>query len=114
LFKITEINYSRKRERKNNYGAGGEPVSYGLGNFTYEGDITLFVDEIQNILQTAPNRSILEIPPFTITVIFSGSGVPTTTHKLLNVTFTEDPFAAKQNDSALPVKVSFVYAGLGK
>lgn len=111
---ITEINYSRKRMRKNNYGAGNEPVGYGLGNFEYSGDITVFTEVVNQILETAPGRSILEIPPFSATNMFSGDGVAFTTHILNNITFVEDNFSAKQGDTALYSKLPFIYAGLKK
>lgn len=111
---ITEINYGRTRGSENNYGAGHEPVGYGNKNFEYKGDITVYMEEIEALLAKAPNRSILEIPPFTINVSFGGLGVATTIHKLKNVRFTEDVFAGKQNDSMLLMKIPFTYAGLIK
>lgn len=112
--RITDINYTRKRARKNNYAAGAEPVSYSFGNIEYEGDITLFVDEVQAILATAPGTSILEIPPFSATVMAGGNGIAPFTHKLKNISFTEDPFTVKQGATLIEVKIPFVYAGLYK
>lgn len=112
LVGITEINYSRKRDAKNNYGAGNEPISRGYGNFEYSGDITVYTDELRQILKTAPGKSILEIPPFSAKLMFKGEGVPFTTDKLSNISFTEDPFSGKQGDSALMCKLPFIFAGL--
>lgn len=110
---ITEINYDRSRESPNNYGAGYEPVSYGNKNFTYAGDISIYFDELNAIVNspTTPNRSILEIPPDTIIVQFEGDGVPLTVHRLKNVRFLKDPFGSKQNDSNIIVKIPFAFAG---
>lgn len=109
-----EINYSRDTSRPNNYGLGREPISYGEKQFTYTGDITLAFDEVQAIIATSPNKSILEIPPSTVLVVFEGDGVLPTTHKLLNVRFTKDPFNVKSNDSIIWCKIPFEYAGLDK
>ena len=111
---ITEIDYKRDRESVNNYGAGNEPVSYGYKNFTYSGSISIYVDELRAILSTAPNKSILEIPPSNATVTFgvSGGAVPVSKDVIKNIRFTSDPFSSKQNDSAIIVKIPFVFAGL--
>lgn len=114
LIGITEMEYTRKRVVKNNYGAGDEPTSRGLGNFEYSGSITVYTDEIRAILKNAPNKSILEIPMFSATNIFSGDGVLYNTDKLKNISFTEDPFAAKQGDTAILCKIPFEFAGLFK
>lgn len=114
LTQITSIEYKRKREKKNNYGAGPEPVSRGKGNYEYEGSVTLYMDVIQQILATSPGFSILEIPPFSIIVEFSGDGVPLSTHTLDNVEWTEDPLEGKQGDTSLLCKLPFVFAGLNK
>lgn len=109
---ITEISYTRKRDSKNNYGAGNEPVSIGYGNFEYSGSITVYTDELRQISKSAPNKSILEISPFSATNIFSGDGVNYQTDKLSNIRFLEDPFASKQNDTSILCKLPFIFAGL--
>lgn len=111
---ITEIEYTETRESVNNYGAGQMPTSYGNKNFVYKGSITIYRDELNALIAAAPNRKVLTIPAFTIKVIFSGDGVPYTTDTLNNVRFTENPFTAKQNDSALMVKIPFIFAGLAQ
>lgn len=111
---ITELNYSRKRETKNNYGQGYEPVGYGYGQVTYEADISIYLEEIQNVLQAAPGRSILEIPPFDIIVRFAGEGIVTVKHTLKNCRFTEDNVSSKMNDTNVVVKIPIAYAGLYK
>lgn len=109
---ITEIEYTENQESVNNYGAGYEPTSHGRKNVEYSGSITIYMDELRRIQSAAPAGKIRNIPPFTITVIFSGEGIPTTTDKLKNVRLNSNPFNAKQNDSALYAKIPFVFAGL--
>lgn len=112
LVGFTEINWDISRESVNNYGVGNEPVSYGNKNFTYSGDVSLFVDEIFPIAEASPEGNIMKIPPFTVSVLFSGDGVPAKIVKLKNVRFLKNPFSAKQNDSQIVVKVPFVFAGI--
>jgi hypothetical protein len=112
LVGITEINYKRKRSSKNNYGGGGEPVSYGYGNVEYEGDMSVYVDELVNIRSAAPGTSIIEIPAFSMLIICGGVGTTQFTDSLKNIRITEDPFASKQGDTMIIVKVPFEFAGL--
>lgn len=114
LVGITEINYTHKRDSPNQYGAGYEPIGYGYTNFEYMGDISVYKEELIPINNVSPERSILKIPPFSAINEFSGDGVAYYTETLLNIRFTEDPFAGKQNDTGLIVKIPFVFAGLIK
>lgn len=109
---ITEINYTHDKDSVNNYGMGNEPVSYGNKNNIYSGDITIFFDELVAIQRTAPRRSILNIHPFTATVIFGGDAVNYLTHKVKNIRFTKKPYNFKQNDGLMVSKLTFAYAGL--
>jgi hypothetical protein len=72
---ITEINYTRKQAKENQYGAGVEPVSRGYGNVEYEADITLFLDEWRRIIAAAPSKDPLLIKPFPIQVLFGDSAL---------------------------------------
>lgn len=110
---ITDISYDVDRASTNNYGAGDNPVGYGNKNFVYGGgSMNIYKEEQMQIEKVAPNKNLLEIPPFTITVIFSGDGVTFTTDKISNVRFTKRSFAAKQGDAMLMAKTPFEFAGL--
>ena len=117
IFGVTEIDYSVSQEKTMNHGAGYDPVSYGYGARTYKGSITVYTDTTRAIINSQPpnqNRDILQIPPFTIPVVFYGANVPLTTDTLNNVMFTENPFATKSGDTKIMVKIPFVFAGLNQ
>lgn len=115
LVGVTEINYRKAKESKNLYGAGGEPIGWADGAFTYDnGSITVYKEEIDAIQKFAPNKSILEIPPFTATVIYSGDGLVFDTHKLGNIRFTSDEIKTKQGDTGILCTLTFSFAGLTK
>ena len=63
---VTEISYSAKQKKENNYGAGVEPVSRGYGNKEYEGSISLYADVWKKIIAASPDRDPLQIAPFDI------------------------------------------------
>ena len=115
LLGVTEISYDHDIKYENHYGLGAQPVSYGQGQETYTGGtLTCSFDEMQQILATAPNNTIINIPPSTITVVFDGLGVLPAVHVLSNVRFTKDPFAVKSGDTIMYCKIPFNFAGITK
>lgn len=105
---FTKITYKVKQDKKNNYGAGSKPISRGYGNIEYEGSIELYTDEIKRIIAGAPNRSLLEIPPFNILVVFGGSSVTADQDTLIACEFTEDAMDAAQGATSLKVNLPLV------
>jgi len=110
---ITKIEYKTKQKKDNNYGAGYEPVSRGYGNKEYEGSIELYTDELKRIINAAPNRDAMAIPPFDITVLFeTGVGVQVAQDVLLACEFTEEGLTAAQGDTKLLVTLPLVIGGI--
>ena len=106
---ITKIDYKIKQKKENNYGMGYEPISRGYGNKEYEGSIEIYTDELKRIINAAPNRDLMAIPPFEIQVIFeNGLGVLQTIDLLKSCEFTEEGLTAAQNDSSLKVTLPLV------
>jgi len=109
VFGITAIDYEEKQEKTNNYGAGAKPVSRGYGNFTFEGNITLTVEEVESLEKSAPNGNINKIPPFTIVVAYLPEGATKTKiEKLKFVEFTGNKRAWKQNDMTGDVEIPLI------
>lgn len=111
---ILAIDYKRKQEKKNNYGAGSQPVSRGYGNYEYEGSIELYLDTWKAIIASSPNRDPLLIPPFDIPVTFSGEGVTTTKDVLRACEFTDDEMSTKQGDSKISIKIPLVIGSINR
>ena len=109
---ITEINYTRKQTKENQYGAGVEPVSRGYGNVEYEADITMYLDEWRRIIDAAPSRDPLLIKPFPIQVMFGDTSLAFRQDNLEACEFLEDPFNAKQGDSKILIKIPLIIAGI--
>jgi hypothetical protein len=111
---ITDINYNRKQKKENNYGFGQQPISRGYGNYEYSGDIELYLDEWKNIISASPNNDPLTIAPFDIVVLYGSSAINSTKDVLKSVEFLEDPFAAKQGDTKLLVKIPLIIAAINR
>jgi len=111
---ITSINYNRKQKKENNYGFGSQPISRGYGNYEYSGDLELYLDEWKNIIAASPIRDPLQIAPFSITVLYGSSAVNAAKDVLRAVEFLEDPFAAKQGDTKLLVKIPLIIGSIDR
>ncbi len=109
---IAKISYKKKQEKTNNYGAGDDPTSRGYGRKEYEASIELYRDEWQKIIDVAPTKDPLEIPPFDIVVCFGGSRVTAKTDILQSCEFLEDAFDANEGDTKLMVTLPLIIAGV--
>lgn len=105
---ITDIKYTSKQEKTNNYGAGYEPVSRGYGKKEYDGAIEVYQDEWKKVIAASPNRDPLSIPWFDITVTYGDSLANLTTDILQAAEFLEDPFEAKTGDTKLMAKIPLI------
>ena len=106
---ITKISYKTKQKKENQYGAGYEPVSRGYGNKEYEGSIEIYTDELKRIINSAPNRDLMAIPPFNIDIVFEdGNSGFLSQDKLQMCEFTEEGLDASQGDTKLLVSLPLV------
>lgn len=108
LVGIVAINYKRKQNKTNNYGAGSRPTSRGYGAEEYEGDIEIYTDVWKSIIAGSPDRNPMLIPMFDMPIAFGGNGVAAQKDTLKAVEFLEDPLEGKQGDTKLTVKIPLI------
>lgn len=110
---ITKIDYKTKQKKENQYGAGYEPISRGYGNKEYEGSIEIYTDELKRIIALAPNRDLMQIPPFQIQVIFEdATGVLVTTDTLEMCEFMEEGLSVSQGDTKILTSLPLVIGAI--
>jgi hypothetical protein len=109
LTRITELNYEKKREKTDNYGAGSKPVSRSYGKEEFMADITLHSDEVEALTNAAPERDLTLIAPFDITVTsVAALGAAPVRNVLRGVEFKNNPRAMKQGDAVFEVKLELI------
>lgn len=108
---ISEITYSKKQEKTNNYGRGNKAVSRGRGKIECEGSITIEMKEAEWLMVKA-GGSLLNVKPFHIPVVFSGDGIAMVTHVLQYCEFTEIGVEAKTGDNTISVKLPLIMADI--
>lgn len=112
---IRSITYEAKRNFSNTMGVGPEPISRGSGNREYTGgSFEMLLDEFKTIITASPNNDPTLNPMFEISVIWGDSpfNPNSTTDTLLNCSIMTNARALKQGETAIWVKVDFIFAGL--
>ena len=84
----------------NNYGAGNRPVSRGQGAIEVSASFEMSMNDIRAIKAVAPDKSLLKIPAFDITVFYGNPQNPTV-DVLKNCEFTQDGIGGAQGDTDL-------------
>lgn len=112
LIGINKIEFMSEQNKENNYGLGHDPISRGYGNKTYTGTITVLYDELAKIMDAAPGRDILDIPPFDIPMILTGSRVGTRKFVAKMVEFTKSGFSSSQGDTKVWVDLPLIVGGI--
>lgn len=106
---ISEINYEKKREKTDNYGAGSKPVSRSYGKEEFTADITLHMEEVEAITNAAPDRDLTLIGMFDVTVTFAPSlGAAPVRHMLRGCEFKNNTRAMKEGDNMFAVKLELI------
>ena len=109
---ITSISYEATQKTELNYGAGVMPISEALGNYEFKGEMEVYLEEWNRILQAAPNGDPLQIPRSDFQVVFGGARVNAKVDVLQSVKFMSDGVQVKQGDTKIMVKVPLSIAGI--
>ncbi len=111
LVNAEEVSYKLKTEIEVFTDNEGQPSAWGQGETTGEGSLKVSGQEYMNILDFAVafGYDLLKMPPLPFIIIESSSDLPTLTHILSQIKFTEDGFNGKNKDKRfihdLPFKV---------
>ncbi|MBO2009171.1 hypothetical protein [Hymenobacter negativus] len=106
---ITAISYGVKQEKVNNYGAGNNPVSRGIGKREPNASITLEMKEVERIQAALPpGGSLLDIKSFPIVISYVNPVNQLITHTLHNAEFTENKREIKTGDTNIEVELPLI------
>jgi len=99
---IDAVKYDEDQKMTNNYGAGNKPVSRGYGQIDFGASITLHAEEINALVNSAPNGRLQNIPEFDITVAFiPTAGGSVMVHKLKQCRFMKNSMDTKKGDTMI-------------
>ena len=109
--KCVAIDYKKMQVKENQYAAGIDVQGVGYGNKTYTASITLWLEDVAELINIAPNGDILEIPAFDIVVSY-GSIVKFRRDILKNVEFKECNISNKQGDLKVEITLPLQLTGI--
>ncbi len=98
---VTAINYSDPQEMTLNHGTGNHPVSVGFGRITPQGNITLYIEEVQKLQAVAPGGKLQNIPFFDIGVNYLTEQAGFFRHSLKNCRFKGRNPNSQQGNSSI-------------
>lgn len=107
VVEVIKINYDETQVKEDNYGAGVNPVSRGYGNKKATASITLRANEVESLMDKAPNSNLLDYGVFDITVQYL-VGAVIKTHVLKNVEFTKNERNTSQGDTKIEVDLPLI------
>ena len=99
---VKKIEYGVAQAKENRYGAGSDPVSRGRGRKEPTASITLDMTEVQKLTASAPNRDLLDIPAFDVTVTFENAG-KVVTEVIKNCEFLENVRNLEEGASGIDI-----------
>lgn len=112
LFGINDIDYAEAQEMENIYGAGNRPVARGYGKVTYNGSLTLQMEELEKLQAVIPTGRLQDIPEFPIVVAYLPEGGKIVTHTLQFCRFKNNGRTIKEGDMSVATKVDLVIGNI--
>lgn len=106
---ITEIEYTKKKDKEGLYGRGSDPHAIVGGNNTYEGKISLWQSEVEAMTLVAPNKDLLLLEFDIVVSYVPADGGVMVTDILKGSQFTELKKGMKQGDKNMIVELPIVF-----
>jgi hypothetical protein len=109
---VSKISYKDIQEMENTYGAGNFPYGRGLGKVSFEGSITLYMEELVNLRAIAPLGRIQNITEFDITVTYDVAGVKRVSDILKGCRFKENGRDVSSGDMKIESEVPLIIGNI--
>lgn len=112
---ITAIDCSVKSDLENMYGAGNEPFGRGIGRTSYEGKVTLYMEEVAKLVKASPNGQLHQLGMFDIKMFLGDNAANVKIKQTMKYAqFKEYNFTLKEGDKGTLIEIPIVYAGLDR
>lgn len=109
---IRSVSYKTTQEKELLHAGGDKPLAIQRGNYTYEGSIKLLQNELDNLVNKAPNRDLMAYRNLTVVVSYEDDAGHFTTDTLVGVEFTEVDKMMEQNKKFMEVELPILFLGL--
>lgn len=69
---VVEVTYSANREHQHNHTIGAHrPTSWSMGKETYQGSLTVMMNQAVSLEKAVPNGDLLNVKPFDFNITFA-------------------------------------------
>lgn len=109
---LKAINWDREQNKELQYNLANEPMGVTFNQIAYSGSITVIKEWWNAVIQAAPNKDVLQIPPFDWTITYGNLNTPATVETLKMVMFTKDGMKVASGDTSLTIDIPFIFAGV--
>lgn len=106
------ISWTRKQNKELQYNLGNEPIGVTFNQVSYEATITVYKEWWNSVINAAPNKDPLQIPPFNWTIVYGNPNQPTITETLQSFMFLEDGIKVAAGDTKLTMDITCLFAGV--
>ena len=107
LTSVTGVSWNTKQEKEPVYGKGTKPLAINVGNEITDGTITVLQDELEQLLDLAPQGKLTQYRNLDVQVAFEDNGV-LVRYTIVGVAFTEEPHEINQNDKFSTSSLPFI------
>jgi len=105
---LTAVEYKEDVEITNVYATGRLPVSRTHGVVTPTAKITLLMEDVMNIVASAPNGRLYDIPEFDIVVSFTDTDLIPVVHTIKNCRFKNQGVSSTQGSDAVSIELDLI------
>ncbi len=112
LIGVTEINYEKVQTIEDNYELGPEPNSRGYGQNAYTGNVSMYKDLWNSVIDSSPSKDPAKRPMADLIITFGGQGVPFRKETVKAINFKNNPMAVKSGDTKLTCKIDLAVGGI--
>lgn len=107
LTAVEGVAWNHKQEKEVIYGKGTKGLGVKKGNEVVDGSISFLQDELERVLDSAPDGKIINLDNIDLQVAFEDNGV-IVRYSIIGLSFTEEPHDHKQNDKVGRSQVPFI------
>lgn len=105
---VTAIEYGEEDNIENVYATGRYPVGRGYGQITPSAKVTILMNEVMNVVASAPNGRVQDIPEFDIVVSYTDANLIPVVHTIRNCKFKTNKISTASGDTSIPIEMDLV------
>ena len=109
LTDVQSIRYKESQEKGFVYGKGNKPLSIQRGNYTYDGSIKVLQNELETLINAAPNKKLNDYRGLIVSVGYEREDGTSVIDNLVGVEFMEVEKAMDQGKQFMEIELPIMF-----